>query len=243
MGRDITLLHPVLQAKIADFQALCKSAGLEVKIGECLRSVEEQEALYAQGRTKPGAKVTNARGTSYSSMHQWGVAFDFFRNDGKGLYYDNDGFFAKAGQIGKSLGLEWGGDWKSPVDKPHFQLPDWGSNTTKLKRLYKNPDVFKKTWREEDAPMTIAEKKAFDALKQEVADLKKEIVSLNKIIAEKHIVYNYMTEIPDWAKPIVQEGMDKGIINGIEVNAKGEIVKLGITMQDIKALAFDLRQK
>ena len=43
-------------------------------------------------------------------------------------YYDKDGFFSKVGAIGKSIGLEWGGDWKTPVDKPHFQLPDWGKH-------------------------------------------------------------------------------------------------------------------
>ena len=79
-------------------------------------------------------------------MHQWGVAFDFYRNDGKGTFYDNDGFFAKVGKIGKKCGLEWGGDWKSPKDQPHFQLPDWGSTPSKLKSLYGTPEKFFATW-------------------------------------------------------------------------------------------------
>lgn len=144
--RDITLCHPRLQTLAAKLVEECSKQGLSIKIGETFRTVEEQDALYAQGRTTPGNIVTNARGSSYSSYHQWGTAFDFYRADGKGAYYDNDGFFTKVGQIGVFLGLEWGGNWKSPVDKPHFQLPDWGSTTTGIKKLYATPAEFMKTW-------------------------------------------------------------------------------------------------
>lgn len=144
--RDIKQLHPVLQQKVAELQELCSKKGLKIGISECLRTVEEQDELYAQGRTKPGNIVTNAKGSSYSSMHLWGLAFDIYRNDGKGAYYDNDGFFTKVGKLGQSIGLEWGGSWKSIVDKPHFQLPDWGSTPTLLKSTYKTPENFFKTW-------------------------------------------------------------------------------------------------
>lgn len=144
--RDITKLHPTLQIKLAQLKEECTKAGLKIGIGECVRTVAEQDALYAQGRTAPGNKVTNAKGSSYSSMHQWGVAFDFYRNDGKGAFYDADGFFTKVGKIGQGIGLEWGGSWTSPVDKPHFQLKDWGSTPTKLKSLYGTPEKFFATW-------------------------------------------------------------------------------------------------
>ena len=146
MSRDITMCHPRLQTLAQRLVTEGKKQGFIIKIGECFRSVAEQDALYAQGRTNAGNIVTYARGSSYSSMHQWGVAFDVIRNDGKGAYNNNDGWFDKVGKLGKSLGLEWGGDWTSPVDKPHFQLPDWGSTTAVLKRTYGNVDNFKKTW-------------------------------------------------------------------------------------------------
>ena len=114
--RDVTALHPVLQEKISELLDACKKAGLKIGISECLRTKEEQDALYAQGRTKPGRIVTNAKGSTFSSMHQWGVAFDFYRADGKGAYNEADNFFGKVGAIGKSIGLEWGGDWKKPED-------------------------------------------------------------------------------------------------------------------------------
>lgn len=144
--RDITLCHPRLQALCNELIFKAAQEGLKIGIGETFRTVAEQDALYAQGRTKPGNKVTNAQGSTYSSYHQWGTAFDVYRNDGKGAYEDGDGFFSKVGKIGVWIGLEWGGNWTSPVDKPHFQLPDWGSSTSGIKKVYANPEEFKKTW-------------------------------------------------------------------------------------------------
>lgn len=146
MSRDTSQLHPRLQAKIIELKAICEAKGLKIGISECVRTVKEQDALYAQGRTKAGKIVTNAKGSSYSSMHQWGVAFDFYRNDGKGAYNNSDGFFYKVGKIGRSIGLEWGGDWKSIKDLPHFQLPDWGSGTGQLKSKHRNPKAFMSSW-------------------------------------------------------------------------------------------------
>lgn len=146
MARDRTKLHPLLQKKIEKLIKLCYKQGLIIGIGECVRTVEEQDKIYAIGRTTPGTKVTNAKGSTYSSMHQWGIAFDFYRNDGKGAYNTSDRFFERVGEIGKSIGLEWGGDWKNPVDRPHFQLPMYGSTTALIKRFYKIPDIYMACW-------------------------------------------------------------------------------------------------
>lgn len=146
--RDITKLHPILQYKLKLFLEECEKAGLKVGIGECVRTVQEQNALYAKGRTdKSSGIVTNCKGDSYSSPHQWGVAFDFYRNDGKGAYNDTDGFFRKVGQCAERVGLEWGGRWKLFVDKPHIQLPYWGSACAgKLKKRYGIPSKFDDLW-------------------------------------------------------------------------------------------------
>lgn len=167
--RDRTQLHPRLQSKIKELILKSAKAGLLIGIGECVRTVEEQDALYAQGRTEPGNIVTNAKGSTYSSMHQWGIAFDFYRNDGQGLYNDSDAFFRQVGKIGKSIGLEWGGDWTSPVDKPHFQLPDWGSTPSKLKAMYGTPEKFKETWEVEEVTQDEFNKKMDVWLSQQAA--------------------------------------------------------------------------
>lgn len=154
MGRDITQCHPRLQAAATKLIAECAKRGIAIKIGECYRTVAEQNELYAQGRTKPGPIVTNAPGSSYSSQHQWGVAFDFYLGmdvDGDGkttddAFNDATGLFSKVGEIAVSIGLGWGGNWVSIKDKPHVYLPDWGSGTNILKKQYGNPDAFRRTW-------------------------------------------------------------------------------------------------
>ena len=65
--RDIALCHPRLQKLAAELIQKCAEQGLKIKIGETFRTVAEQDALYAQGRTKPGKIVTNAQGTSYAA--------------------------------------------------------------------------------------------------------------------------------------------------------------------------------
>ena len=152
--RDITLCHPRLQRLASAWMKACVTEGIAVSIGETLRTVAEQDALYAQGRTKPGNIVTNAKGSSYSSQHQWGIAFDFYLImdvDGDGstsddAYNNSKAHFEKAAAIAKGLGLAWGGDWKSLKDRPHLYLPDWGSGTNILKQKYGTFENFKKTW-------------------------------------------------------------------------------------------------
>lgn len=152
--RNVSQLHPELQKKIEQLKALCQKNGITIGISECVRTVAEQDALYAKGRTTGGSIVTNCKGTSYRSMHQWGVAFDFYLivdvdGDGKtsdDAFNDATGLFEKVGKLGQSIGLEWGGSWKSIKDKPHFQLPDWGSTATKLRKQYGTPERFMATW-------------------------------------------------------------------------------------------------
>lgn len=145
MSRDIALLHHELQEIIPKFLEECKKQNLLVKTTDTLRTKEEQDNLYAQGRTKPGNIVTWVK-YPYSN-HNWGMAFDICRNDGKGAYYDADGWFKKVGQVGKKFGLIWGGDWKDSPDKPHFELTKYGT-TEQLQKKYKTPENFKKTWKE-----------------------------------------------------------------------------------------------
>ena len=177
--RDISVLHPRLQEKISEFRNLCAKQGLLIGIGECWRSVEEQDALYAKGRTIPGNVVTNARGKNYESMHQWYVAFDIYRMDRKDAFYNGDGFFDRAGKIGQSIGLEWGGYWRKP-DKPHYQLPDWGSTAIKLRAKYSTPEEFKLSWKEEE---TVTQKE-FDKLMDNYLNNRKTLVPSEALTKE-----------------------------------------------------------
>lgn len=109
------------------------AAGIGLKIISGLRTYAEQEALYAQGRTAPGPKVTNARG-GYSN-HNFGIAFDVGVFEGN-RYLPESPKYKAAGVLGMDLGLEWGGNWKTIVDEPHFQLrPTWAINLSEKQML------------------------------------------------------------------------------------------------------------
>lgn len=143
---DRSKLHPWIDHKLGLLLKECKKQGIYLIVTEGFRTVEYQDSLYAKGRTKPGKVVTNAKGNSYSSQHQWGIAFDIAINDSSLLYDDKT--IKKVAKIAKSskVGLAWGGDWKSIVDTPHFYLKKWGSTTKKLKEKYGTPDNFRKTF-------------------------------------------------------------------------------------------------
>ncbi|MDE3837949.1 peptidase M15 [Bacillus methanolicus] len=135
-------VHPTVSAKARQLISLAYKEGINVIITQGLRTIEEQNALYAQGRTKPGKIVTNARG-GYS-YHNFGLAFDFavLNADGS-VNWNVDVKWKRVGQIGKSLGLEWGGDWKDFKDYPHFQMT-FGLSLADL-RAGKRPNIKEET--------------------------------------------------------------------------------------------------
>lgn len=124
-SRDIKDLRPDVAGACDIFVKVCKLRGLNVLITQTLRDNEYQAALYAQGRTKPGAIVTNSKTVTYHS----GLAFDICKNV-KGHEYDDPDFFKKCAAIAKSMGFSWGGDWKSFPDRPHFQWDNNGKATS-----------------------------------------------------------------------------------------------------------------
>lgn len=97
--------------------------GIFLIVTEGLRTMAKQNELYEQGRSKPGKIVTNVRG-GYS-YHNYGLAFDVCVCDiANGKLVPNwnvDQRWKRVGEIGQSIGLEWGGDWTSIKDYPHFQ--------------------------------------------------------------------------------------------------------------------------
>jgi len=124
MSRRIEDLVPAVQQQAKALVKAAKDAGIDLLITSTYRSNEEQAALYAQGRTKPGAIVTNARpGDSY---HNWRCAFDVvpLRN-GKPVWGttgpDGD-LWRKIGEMGEAAGLEWAGRWTGKLrEMAHFQ--------------------------------------------------------------------------------------------------------------------------
>lgn len=108
-------------------------SGIRIKVISGFRTYAEQDALYAQGRTTSGSIVTKAK-AGYSN-HNFGIAFDVGVFEGN-KYLDDSPKYKAVGVLGTDLGLEWGGNWKTIVDQPHFQLrPSWASDMTENEML------------------------------------------------------------------------------------------------------------
>lgn len=153
----INLLHPKLKEdafKIYDEIVAALSGSAICRFAYTLRTFAEQDALYAQGRTKAGAKVTNAKGGQ--SYHNYGLAIDIVLlvdKDKNGTFesaswdmktdFDNDSKsdWMEIVAIFKRYGFEWGGDWKFN-DAPHFQKT-FGKSINELLTLHTNNKVDK----------------------------------------------------------------------------------------------------
>ena len=118
-SRSLSDLNPKVAAMCSEFINRCKTQGIDVIITSTFRDAAAQDKLYAQGRTEPGKKVTNAKaGQSY---HNWRVAFDFVPVvNGKAMWNDAV-LFIKCGEIAESVGLEWAGRWKKFNETAHCQ--------------------------------------------------------------------------------------------------------------------------
>ena len=125
-SRDISLLRADVAANCRMWIDMCKAAGLNVLVVSTVRDDAYQAHLYEQGRTRPGAIVTNSKTPTFH-WDKAGLAFDFCKNV-RGQEYTDTAFFAKAAAIAKKMGFIWGGDWESFVDRPHIQWEGTGAD-------------------------------------------------------------------------------------------------------------------
>lgn len=113
-------LDPSIRPYAEQFIRAAYAAGIPIVITSGLRDMKEQQRLYAQGRTTPGAVVTNA--LPGSSWHNFGLAFDIaILKDGKATWPNDSNLWRKLGDIGKKHELIWGGDFETIKDQPHFE--------------------------------------------------------------------------------------------------------------------------
>ena len=129
----IASLHPQVQPLARELVKIAAEHGVEIRVISGNRTYEEQNVLFAQGRTTAGKIVTRAQGGW--SNHNFGLAFDIGVWEG-GQYQPESKSYRIVGNLGKAIGLEWGGDWKSIVDEPHFEVvPKWASSLFEPARL------------------------------------------------------------------------------------------------------------
>lgn len=118
-SRKLEDLHPKV-AKLCDqFIKKCKSQNIDILITSTYRDHASQNALYAQGRTAPGKKVTNAK--AGQSFHNWKCAFDFCPLVNGKPNWNDTALYTKCGEIAESVGLEWAGRWKTFKELAHCQ--------------------------------------------------------------------------------------------------------------------------
>lgn len=126
-------IHPVVKETILEVIKRAYKEGIYVQVSMGHRTMEQQAALFGQGRSsyvykgkqygnpsKP--KVTNA--LPGQSMHNYGLAIDYFlvSVDGNTALWTVNTKWRRVAQIAKSLGFAWGGDWKDFVDYPHLDM-------------------------------------------------------------------------------------------------------------------------
>ena len=135
--KNIATLHPKVQGSfrkcLLALQEYFKEKGITPKYIAGNRTWAEQDAIYAQGRTKPGPIVSKARGGE--SRHNFGLAVDvgLFTPDGK--YLADSSFYDHIGRIvALQPELEWGGTWKF-VDTPHIEYRT-GKTLAQLRELH-----------------------------------------------------------------------------------------------------------
>ncbi|WP_277472991.1 MULTISPECIES: M15 family metallopeptidase [unclassified Paenibacillus] len=148
-------LQSIVKAAAEALIERCYARGVQIIITQGLRTIAEQDALFAQGRTqaelnvvglshvkaqpsKP--KVTNARGGYSNHNFGWAIDFALLLPDGRTVSWDTlrdddkDSLpdWSEVVEEAKRLGFEWGGDWRSFLDLPHLQMV-FGLTTTQLR--------------------------------------------------------------------------------------------------------------
>ncbi|OPC53407.1 M15 family metallopeptidase [Elizabethkingia bruuniana] len=129
--KNLEGIHPNL---VKVMKAAIVNSPVDFTITEGVRALKRLQDLYAQGRTKPGIKVTNADGVRNKSNHQakldgFGHAVDLYpfflgqvqvnhKDTIKNLKFISDHIKKVAKELG--IAITWGGYWKSPFAPPSF---------------------------------------------------------------------------------------------------------------------------
>ena len=118
-SRSLDDLAPPAKQRALAFVEAAKAKGIDLLVTSTYRDSDSQNALYAQGRTAPGNIVTRAK--AGQSWHNWRCALDVVPLVTGKAIWDDQAMWKQVGELGKSAGLEWAGDWKTFKEYPHFQ--------------------------------------------------------------------------------------------------------------------------
>jgi hypothetical protein len=91
-----------------------------LRVTQGLRSWNEQAKLYAQGRTVPGKIVTDA--PPGHGWHNFAMAVDVVPLDPLPDWNLTHPVWKRLVEVGESLGLQSGSEWRTFPDWPHLQI-------------------------------------------------------------------------------------------------------------------------
>lgn len=114
-SRDPETLNYETRVKYYQLVDEANKVGIDFILICANRTQEEQDHLYAQGRTRPGKIITWVK----ESKHSEGKAFDIAIIQRGKITWDNEDY-DYIGILGEKVGLVWGGRWKEK-DSGHFE--------------------------------------------------------------------------------------------------------------------------
>lgn len=134
---NIATLQPKAQVLARRVLKIIRDRGINARIIAGTRTYAEQNSLFAKGRygnTSP--VVTKARGGQ--SNHNFGIAWDIGIFDEEGKYLADSPKYGAAGETvikARITGVEWGGNWKTFKDVPHYQCKT-GKTLAEVRRMF-----------------------------------------------------------------------------------------------------------
>ena len=218
-SRSIDDLHPAVARGCRELIHRMAAAGFPaVGVSSTYRCNARQDYLFAQGRTRSGPIVTNARGGQ--SWHNYRLAFDIFKNV-RGQEWTDPNFFATAGKIWEIMGGEWGGRWSSFPDRPHFQYTG-GLTLAQLQAGRRLPDDAKMLWEN-----TIPLLGGVPAGRGGYGIPTENTISTRE---GKSMRYQTVEELPGWAQPAITELIHAGHLTGRDPQQPGQALDLSDDM-------------
>ena len=167
--KRLSAVHPELKRRVEILLRQLAAQGLTVEVVQGFRTPEEQDALYNQGRTKSGKKVTNAK--RWQSNHNYGLAVDLCPFvEGRPNWDAPFSVWQQIGRTAEGLGLEWGGRWAKFRDLPHVQMP--GLSVAQCYALYQKGGL-PLVWERASRALSIVEADFSPELPQNAPEAKK----------------------------------------------------------------------
>lgn len=144
-------VHPELARRVRQLSGKCEANNIQIRVSQGLRTWDQQDLLYSQGRTAAGKIVTDAPG-GYS-MHNFGLAVDVVPAlDGFPAFTPDwnsmDSRWQQVLMLGKTCQLAEGAQWRTFPDRPHLYPEELQPNPDDTMRWHFREGGMEAVWKE-----------------------------------------------------------------------------------------------